>query len=201
MVHPTNHHHPFLLFPSLPPPFLLFPSSPSSPSSNLKGKRVFLEALQKNGRGPGHLALGAQLPSGARVGPLPASMFGADCRKANVSAADLPRPDPEQACRCSEDGMSGPTEARVDTKQPGCFPYDAARAGQNFGAGLGEYFVRRWGAREDRVSDFASFWGNVASSAAARDGGQVTICYVAFPEYCPAAVPSREIQGAAWRRC
>jgi len=174
-----------------------------------KGRPYFLEALQKQGEGNGHLKVGVKFPSGAVLRPITSDFFSMSCLD-TPSVADLPTPSLEEACRCTDDGYSGPTEQRVNTGTQGCFNYNfrddmisgAQRAGEAIGSGFGEYFVNRWGADPSTVSNLASYWGNLASSAAVRDEGtEVRICYVKYPEFCPTSLPSRDIRGAAWRRC
>ena len=95
-----------------------------------KGQPQFLEAMQKQGDGPGHLRVGVQLPSGADLDPIPASYFSQDCgeTKAKDSAVTeaeaLPEMSEEEACGCTENGYSGSVEKRVNTHKKGCFTMD-----------------------------------------------------------------------------
>ena len=85
-----------------------------------KGRSYFLEAMQKQMDGPGHLKVGVQLPSGADLVPIPSTFFSMDC-KTMGDVSTLPRPSEEEACGCTDDGYSGPVESRVDTGRKGCF--------------------------------------------------------------------------------
>ena len=175
-----------------------------------KGQSYFLEAMQKQQDGAGHLTVGVQLPSGAFQAPIPSEFFSAECKGSPQLVESLPTPSEEEACSCTDDGYSGPSGNRVDTGRKGCFTYDfrnqmvdgAGRLGERFGTGIGQYFTNRWGAAPETANRLANYWGNVASQAAgeSRDTS-ARICYVKYPEYCPISLPSREIEGAQWRRC
>jgi len=173
-----------------------------------RGESYFLEAMQKQLDGAGHLKVGVQLPNGGELIPIPASFFSMGCER--MPKVEMPRIDPEEACACTEDGFSGQGTSRVQTGREGCFTYDyredmvsgAGRLGGRFGEGIGNYFQRRWGAEEGTAARLASYWSNFAAEAAdSSENTSARICYVRYPESCPIAIPSRQVRGASWRRC
>jgi uncharacterized surface protein with fasciclin (FAS1) repeats len=176
-----------------------------------KGQSYFLEAMQKQQDGGGHLTVGVQLPSGAFQAPVPIEFFSADCKGESTQLVEsLPTPNEEDACSCTDDGYSGSSGNRVDTGRKGCFTYDfrdqmvdgAGNLGERFGSGIGQYFTNRWGAAPDTVNRLANYWGGVATRAASESRDtSARICYVKYPEHCSTSLPSREVQGAQWRRC
>ena len=90
-----------------------------------KGQSYFLEAMQKQMDGEGHLKVGVRLPNGATLDTIPVDYFSANCKSMPSSVGrSLPVPPTEEACSCTKDGYSGPSDSRVDTGRKGCFSYD-----------------------------------------------------------------------------
>lgn len=109
------------------------------------------------------------------------------------------------ACRCTEDGVSG----SVDTGQVGCFKINpevivnmATTAGRRIGETLSQYFDKDDSYKFSKY--FGDFWTKEAG-AWARDnmngGYTARACYVKDPLACSQSKASSEYIGAGWRRC
>jgi len=169
------------------------------------GEAYRLEAFHKNRYRRNNFQLGVELPSGARLTPVQASLFSQDCSAGYDTLSGVSQFQiAEEACRCTDDGFSG----GVDTNRRGCFNQDlgayfAGIAGRNTGSAVGEYLESNYGTASGTSQLLGDLWSRAFEGWVGSNyrSARARVCYVRSPELCPLAQPSSAFPGASWRIC